>query len=175
MFAFFHFTVTYRVVQVNDLQSNEQNQSHVVSTPIGGTQGVTQAIIAHGSPFVTSNTSPASSSDSPFYVMMAPAQEIVTSHGTLTRKRSSSSDCNKNSRDEKRRATHNEVERRRRDKINNWIMKLSKIVPDCAQDHTKQGQVCQGHLGILSTSINFAFLLTPTYLTVQRRHTSQSL
>eukprot|EP00058_Branchiostoma_floridae_P011317 XP_002596805.1 hypothetical protein BRAFLDRAFT_61958 [Branchiostoma floridae] len=32
------------------------------------------------------------------------------------------------------------IERRRRDKINNWITKLSKIVPDCAQDHTKQGQ-----------------------------------
>ncbi|XP_070550187.1 upstream stimulatory factor 2-like isoform X2 [Ptychodera flava] len=43
-------------------------------------------------------------------------------------------------RDERRRATHNEVERRRRDKINNWIVKLSKIVPECAQDHSKQGQ-----------------------------------
>lgn len=44
-------------------------------------------------------------------------------------------------RDEKRRATHNEVERRRRDKINSWIMKLSKLVPDCNSDQTKQGQV----------------------------------
>lgn len=34
-------------------------------------------------------------------------------------------------RDDRRRATHNEVERRRRDKINNWIMKLSKIIPEC--------------------------------------------
>lgn len=33
-------------------------------------------------------------------------------------------------RDERRRATHNEVERRRRDKINNWITKLSKIIPE---------------------------------------------
>lgn len=33
-------------------------------------------------------------------------------------------------RDERRRATHNEVERRRRDKINNWITRLSKIIPD---------------------------------------------
>merc|ERR1719282_2201609 len=30
-----------------------------------------------------------------------------------------------------RRATHNEVERRRRDNINNWIMKLSKLIPEC--------------------------------------------
>lgn len=32
-------------------------------------------------------------------------------------------------RDERRRATHNEVERRRRDKINHWIMKLGSIIP----------------------------------------------
>jgi upstream stimulatory factor len=44
-------------------------------------------------------------------------------------------------RDERRRATHNEVERRRRDKINNWIMKLGKIIPDCGPDQAKQGQV----------------------------------
>lgn len=40
-------------------------------------------------------------------------------------------------RDEKRRATHNEVERRRRDKINNWITKLSKIVPDTSSSDMK--------------------------------------
>ncbi|XP_026730299.1 upstream stimulatory factor 2 isoform X2 [Trichoplusia ni] len=33
-------------------------------------------------------------------------------------------------RDDKRRATHNEVERRRRDKINNWISKLANLVPN---------------------------------------------
>ena len=33
------------------------------------------------------------------------------------------------------------VERRRRDKINNWIVQLSKLVPDCAQEHGKQGQL----------------------------------
>ncbi|XP_054619087.1 upstream stimulatory factor 2 isoform X1 [Dunckerocampus dactyliophorus] len=37
-------------------------------------------------------------------------------------------------RDERRRAQHNEVERRRRDKINNWIVMLSKIIPDCNID-----------------------------------------
>lgn len=45
-------------------------------------------------------------------------------------------------RDERRRATHNEVERRRRDKINNWIAKLSKIIPDCSSmDNNKSVQV----------------------------------
>jgi len=38
-------------------------------------------------------------------------------------------------RDAKRRLTHNEVERRRRDKINQWIMYLSKIIPDCAEEN----------------------------------------
>ncbi|NXQ06476.1 USF1 factor, partial [Vidua macroura] len=42
-------------------------------------------------------------------------------------------------RDEKRRAQHNEVERRRRDKINNWIVQLSKIIPDCSMENTKSG------------------------------------
>lgn len=32
-------------------------------------------------------------------------------------------------RDDKRRANHNETERRRRDKINNWIFKLKELIP----------------------------------------------
>lgn len=39
------------------------------------------------------------------------------------------------------------VERRRRDKINNWIVQLSKIIPDCSMESTKSGQV--GALGTL--------------------------
>lgn len=33
------------------------------------------------------------------------------------------------------------VERRRRDKINNWIVQLSKIIPDCNADNSKTGAV----------------------------------
>jgi len=47
---------------------------------------------------------------------------------------------NPNRSDHQRRQQHNEVERRRRDKINTWINKISKVVPDCSDDHTKQGQ-----------------------------------
>ena len=43
-------------------------------------------------------------------------------------------------RDDRRRATHNEVERRRRDKINSWITKLAKLLPDNG-DAAKQNQV----------------------------------
>lgn len=87
----------------------------------------------------------------------------------------SKSEAPRTSRDEKRRAQHNEgeqwpqflssllpikesdkrnlfkteqyfvccfiVERRRRDKINNWIVQLSKTIPDCTLDSTKTGQV----------------------------------
>lgn len=42
-------------------------------------------------------------------------------------------------RDDRRRATHNEVERRRRDKINNWIAKLGKIIPECNTNTNNSG------------------------------------
>lgn len=40
-------------------------------------------------------------------------------------------------RDEKRRATHNEVERRRRDKINQWIFRLKDLLPDSSDQKYK--------------------------------------
>lgn len=47
-------------------------------------------------------------------------------------------------RDDRRRATHNEVERRRRDKINNWIAKLGKIIPDCSSNTNGSGSSGEG-------------------------------
>lgn len=47
-------------------------------------------------------------------------------------------------RDDRRRATHNEVERRRRDKINNWIIKLSKIIPECNASANTAGSGSSG-------------------------------
>ncbi|XP_028325679.1 upstream stimulatory factor 2 isoform X2 [Gouania willdenowi] len=59
-------------------------------------------------------------------------------------------------RDERRRAQHNEVERRRRDKINNWIVTLSKIIPDCNMDSTKTGAMSlQSKGGILSKACDY--------------------
>ncbi|XP_070548591.1 upstream stimulatory factor 2-like isoform X2 [Ptychodera flava] len=80
-----------------------------------------------------------------FYVMMSPQDVLASgaqrSIAPRTQQFSPGKiDGPRTARDERRRATHNEVERRRRDKINNWIVKLSKIVPECAQDHSKQGQ-----------------------------------
>ncbi|RWS17539.1 upstream stimulatory factor-like isoform X1, partial [Dinothrombium tinctorium] len=131
------FRLVYRVLHIGDLQnSDQQSQAHVVSG-----QSVAQAIITHSTnPFGGTTTTSSSGNDGPFYVMMAPTPEIITPSTTGSRRKLSSGEGNRTLRDEKRRATHNEVERRRRDKINNWIMKLAKIVPDCSQDHTKQGQ-----------------------------------
>uniref|UniRef100_A0A3B3R1B5 Upstream transcription factor 2, c-fos interacting n=1 Tax=Paramormyrops kingsleyae TaxID=1676925 RepID=A0A3B3R1B5_9TELE len=80
-----------------------------------------------------------------FYVMMTPPD--VLQSGTprtiapRTHPYSTKIDGPRTPRDERRRAQHNEVERRRRDKINNWIVTLSKIIPDCSMDSSKTGAV----------------------------------
>lgn len=58
-----------------------------------------------------------------------------------------------------RRATHNEVERRRRDNINNWIMKLGKLLPGGggSQDssQTGSGKHAQSKGGILAKACEY--------------------
>lgn len=44
-------------------------------------------------------------------------------------------------RDDKRRATHNEVERRRRDKINSWIFKLKEMLPEMPTSNSSASNV----------------------------------
>ncbi|CAK8693039.1 upstream stimulatory factor 2-like [Clavelina lepadiformis] len=83
-----------------------------------------------------------------FYVMMSPQDMLQTTQSSKHPLAPRSQFVQKMDptrggvvvRDTTRRVQHNEVERRRRDKINNWIMKLSKLVPDCQGDHSKQGQ-----------------------------------
>ncbi|KAM3910194.1 LOW QUALITY PROTEIN: upstream stimulatory factor 1 [Leptodactylus fuscus] len=91
-----------------------------------------------------------------FFVMMSP-QDVLQggaqrSIAPRTHPYSPKSDGPRTTRDEKRRAQHNEVERRRRDKINNWIVQLSKIIPDCSMENTKSGQ-SKG--GILSKACDY--------------------
>ena len=59
------------------------------------------------------------------------------------------------------------VERRRRDKINNWIVQLSKLVPECAQETVKQTQAvsiqlssCFYHQGFFMLSVSLSMLLS---------------
>ncbi|XP_041429810.1 LOW QUALITY PROTEIN: upstream stimulatory factor 1 [Xenopus laevis] len=91
-----------------------------------------------------------------FYVMMSPQDVLQAgsqrSIAPRTHPYSPKSDGPQTTRDDKRRAQHNEVERRRRDKINNWIVQLSKIIPDCSMESTKSGQ-SKG--GILSKACDY--------------------
>ncbi|XP_029360860.1 upstream stimulatory factor 2 isoform X4 [Echeneis naucrates] len=91
-----------------------------------------------------------------FYVMMTPPDVIQTGTQRTIAPRTQSypakMDGSRTPRDERRRAQHNEVERRRRDKINNWIVTLSKIIPDCSMDSTKTG-ASKG--GILSKACDY--------------------
>lgn len=67
-------------------------------------------------------------------------------------------------RDERRRATHNEVERRRRDKINNWITKLSKIIPESSPPDMKGSGHYEGQSkgGILAKACEYIVELRET-------------
>ncbi|XP_041091443.1 upstream stimulatory factor 2-like isoform X2 [Polyodon spathula] len=91
-----------------------------------------------------------------FYVMMAPPDVLQSgaqrSIAPRTHPYSPKMDGPRTPRDERRRAQHNEVERRRRDKINNWIVTLSKIIPDCNTDNSKTG-ASKG--GILSKACDY--------------------
>ncbi|EEC20382.1 upstream stimulatory factor 2, usf2, putative, partial [Ixodes scapularis] len=94
-----------------------------------------------------------------FYVMMSPQDVLQTTSpralAPRTHQFSPKGEGNRTARDERRRATHNEVERRRRDKINNWIVKLSKIIPDCSSDLNKSGQASTPKGGILAKACDY--------------------
>ncbi|XP_059370474.1 upstream stimulatory factor 1-like isoform X4 [Carassius carassius] len=170
--------VTYRVIQVADGQLEAQTESATAVSVVTGfpatTQPLTQAVFSQSEGLDGDGTEthytyyPATISDAAagtmvtgvqasdallsqsapagqLYVMMSP-QEVLTGANQ------SKTEGPRNSRDDKRRAQHNEVERRRRDKINNWIVQLSKTIPDCTMDSTKTGQ-SKG--GILSKACDY--------------------
>ncbi|XP_046967797.1 upstream stimulatory factor 2 [Vanessa cardui] len=68
-----------------------------------------------------------------FYVISNPVQVFgttATQKKVIRRQPMQNKAITAKKRDDKRRATHNEVERRRRDKINSWITKLAALVPN---------------------------------------------
>jgi len=84
-------------------------------------------------------------------VMMPNNREVLNQNVYI--KRSPEDSFSKTVVEQKRRMMHKEIERRRRDKINDWIYVLSKQVPDCASDRTKQGQSKGGILAKTSKYI----------------------
>ncbi|KAK1900223.1 Upstream stimulatory factor 1 [Dissostichus eleginoides] len=167
--------VTYRVIQVSDGQLEGQTDGAAAVSLVTGfpatTQAVTQAVFSQpeelegdGSSETQYTYYPATIADATtgtmvttvqasdtllgqttptgqLYVMMSPQEPYIAKQ-----------EAPRGSRDDKRRAQHNEVERRRRDKINNWIVQLSKAIPDCNIDYTKTGQ-SKG--GILSKACDY--------------------
>ncbi|XP_067938234.1 upstream stimulatory factor 1-like isoform X2 [Watersipora subatra] len=161
--------VSYSVLQVAD------GDDHTLSLPTGST--VTQAVIS--SPFTATDANsdttfayiPAgsvnaggdneavvtniASTGGQFYVMMSP-QDVIQGQRPSARGLSgggSVTSGGKYNRDDRRRNTHNEVERRRRDKINNWIVTLSKLIPDCAETNAASSTVSKS--GILAKACEY--------------------
>ncbi|XP_076004573.1 upstream stimulatory factor 2 isoform X2 [Genypterus blacodes] len=128
------------------------------------------AAVSDGTVSVQATSDPTlSQAGGQFYVMMTPPDVIQTGAQRTIAPRTQPYPADENEalqheglswkmdgprtpRDERRRAQHNEVERRRRDKINNWIVTLSKIIPDCNIDSTKTG-ASKG--GILSKACDY--------------------
>ncbi|VFV27781.1 upstream stimulatory factor 1 isoform 2 [Lynx pardinus] len=130
----------------------ETHYTYFPSTAVGdGAAGTTSGsaaavVTTQGSEALLGQATPPGTGQ--FFVMMSP-QEVLQggsqrSIAPRTHPYSPKSEAPRTTRDEKRRAQHNEVERRRRDKINNWIVQLSKIIPDCSMESTKSGQVTGG-------------------------------
>ncbi|KAK7158346.1 hypothetical protein R3I93_009530 [Phoxinus phoxinus] len=102
------------------------------------------------------------------YVMMTPSDALRSSQRTIAPRTHTHTgdelntqqhegfnwkmDSPRTPRDERRRAQHNEVERRRRDKINSWIVTLSRMIPDCGADGAKTA-ASKG--GILSKACDY--------------------
>nr|CAI5828854.1 unnamed protein product [Callosobruchus analis] len=147
--------ITYRVVHVDD-STVEAAVPQIVTT---GTTGYSTASTVPQ--VLTSNI------NGQLYVIGNAAEVFGTQTGTRAiAPRSSIADSiidSNNSivtslkkRDDRRRATHNEVERRRRDKINNWITKLATIIPESPNEIKGSGHYDgQSKGGILAKACDY--------------------
>lgn len=120
-------TVAYKVMQVSNNQ--RENNEVSIATPVNNTVQVLASSL-NGQFYVLSNGNDVVTSESARAVTPRVTKlQIDGSQNIIT---------NVKKRDERRRVTHNEVERRRRDKINNWITKLGKLLAECDQDVNKE-------------------------------------
>lgn len=110
-----------------------------------------------------------------FYVLHPGSELFTTVSNTPMIKRVSNSSRHTNTvrvRDERKRASHNEVERRRRDKINTWITKLEKLIPS---DNVTNTQVRNGEVqslrskgGILAKACDYILELRATNQSIDK-------
>ncbi|XP_011868486.1 PREDICTED: upstream stimulatory factor 2-like isoform X2 [Vollenhovia emeryi] len=118
-------TLAYRVVQVNGTAAIQSaNEIELpVSQPGNNTVQVLTSPL-NGQFYVIGNANDV-------FTTAQASRSLVPRAATLQIETPRNCSPGMKKRDDRRRATHNEVERRRRDKINNWITKLGKIIPDC--------------------------------------------
>lgn len=156
-------TVAYRVVQVAD--GHVDNGELSIATPVNNVQVLTSPI--NGQFYVLSNGTEVIASETTRTVAPRVAKlQIETSQNIISGIKK---------RDERRRVTHNEVERRRRDKINNWISKLGKLLPNSEQPGNAEGDArtnfeSQSKGGILARACEYI-----TELREVQENLSQSL
>lgn len=95
------------------------------------------------------------------YVLNSPGTQLFTPLSCISKpvahnSRHTSSMRDLRVRDERKRASHKEVERRRRDKINTWIMKLGELIPDDGtQDKNVDSQGLRSKGGILAKACDY--------------------
>lgn len=119
-------TVAYKVINVNN--THRENNEVSIATPVNNTVQVLASPL-NGQLYVLSNSNDVTSESARAATPCVTKLQLEGSQNITT---------NVKKRDERRRVTHNEVERRRRDKINNWINKLGKLLADCDQNVNKE-------------------------------------
>jgi len=118
--------VAYKVMHVSN--NHRENNELSIATDANNTVQVLTSPL-NGQLYVLSNGNDVLTSES--------ARAVVPSVAKLQIEGPQSIVTTVKKRDERRRVTHNEVERRRRDKISNWIAKLGKLLADCDQNVNK--------------------------------------
>ncbi|XP_018300193.1 upstream stimulatory factor 2 isoform X1 [Mycetomoellerius zeteki] len=118
-------TLAYRVVQVNGTAAIQSaNEIEIPASQPGNNTVQVLTSPLNGQFYVIGNANDV-------FTTAQTSRSLVPRTATLQIETPRNCTAGLKKRDDRRRATHNEVERRRRDKINNWITKLGKIIPDC--------------------------------------------
>lgn len=141
--------LSYRVVTSEGEQTTNGGSTTVNTSPLGNVQAVLASPL-NGQFYVIGN---------PSDVLGGMGQRTIAPRAGPFALEPNSAQNPKEDRQGTRRATHNEVERRRRDNINNWIMKLGKLIPDCNNSTVAQdgggGKHAQSKGGILAKACEY--------------------
>lgn len=164
-FQFFSGTITYRVLQVED---GVENIPQIVTTGTNFPNPTATTV----QPVLTGNLNGQVYVINPsdVFATQAAGTRAIAPRSSVCGDGSTTVTPTLKKRDERRRVTHNEVERRRRDKINSWITRLSKIIPDHAATEMSKGN---GHYdgqskgGILAKACEYIMELKDDHAKVE--------